>query len=222
MLVVGEAAVVEVGHQRAGALVAALAGAVDQAGGEVARVHEGAEGVFKAFGRPGVGLLIDVLHRVGSLKRGLVDDHAVRRHAQRIHVVVAVRALAGRHDGSVVGVDVGDGLVRPQIVERKHLAGSRPVRHQALRAFHDDVRGGLGLDGCGDLRVAVGVVEVFNGHLDVGVHGVESGEHFVYLFRIAPIADRERPEGDVRLGQRGGHRQHEQQAQKQGGKFLHG
>ena len=159
------------------ALVSALPAAVHDAGGIEARLGQRAKGAYKAVGGPGCGSpRPDTEARRRLQKRARSMTIAVRGHAQRVLVVLAVHALACGHDGLAGGADVGQGLLGPQVAQVQHLAGSAPVGHQTLRAFHDDVRGGAGLNGAGHLIVAGLIVKVLNRHADVGIHGVEIGD----------------------------------------------
>ena len=197
--------------------------AVHDAGGIEARLGQRAKGAYKAVGGPGAGLLVQILKRVGGFKSGAVDDHAVRGHAQRVLVVLAVHALACGHDGLAGGADVGQGLLGPQVAQVQHLAGSAPVGHQTLRAFHDDVRGGAGLNGAGHLIVAGLIVKVLNRHADVGIYGVEIGDDGIHRFGVGPVADGIGPQGDVHLFlSEGRHGQHHHEAQKQREQLFHG
>ena len=192
---VGELAAVQVVHQRAGALVAALAAAVDDGGGGDAGILQSLQGLFKVFGGPGA-VLVDVLQGACLLKHFLVDGHGVGGHAQGVLIVVAVGPLAGADHVFAGGGDVGHRLIGPQVVQGQHLALGAPVGDQALGAFHDDVGGGAGLDGGGDLVVTVGVVQVLHGDADLGVGFVELGDEAVHGSGVAEAADGVGPQGD--------------------------
>ena len=221
MVSVGELAGVQVGHQRAGALVAALAAAVDHGSGLIARFIQGVQSLQEVFGGPGVGGFVDVLERARGFKVVVVDDHAVGGHAQGIFVIDAFAVFAGRFHGGAGGDDVILG-VRPQIGDVQHLASGAPVGNQAFGAFHHDVGGGLGFDGGGHLVVAGGVVQILHLHLDFGMHGVEVGDDAVHGFFIAPAADGVGPQGDFHVLGHGEGGDHEHHAQEQSEQLLHG
>ena len=194
MLRVGELAGIQVGHQRAGALVAALAAAVDNAG-DVAGSLQRLASVDEALRGPGVGFFINVLQRVRRLEVLPVDDHAVRGHAQRILEILSVRVVArGFHRGA--GGDDVILRIRPQVADVQHFAGGAPVGHQALRAFHDDVRRGLRLDGAGHLIIAGGVVQILHIHRDFGMNSVEVGDDALHRGIVHPAADGIGPQGN--------------------------
>ena len=137
---------------------------------------------------------IDILHSTGSLKHGLVDGHAVRGHAERELVVSAGGILAG---GLNAGADVGLLVVGPQVAQIGHQALGAPVGNQTLGSFHDDVRCAAALDSGVDLVVAVGVVEVLDGDVDVRILGIEVCQQRINGRGIAPLADGVGPQRNV-------------------------
>ena len=191
---IGEGAAVHVVDDSAGALVAALAAAVDSANVGLAGIIDGLHSLQEVLGGPGVGVFVHVLHGVGSLKHGLVDGHAVGGHAEGILIISTVAALAG---GLNAGADVGLLLVGPQVAQVGHQALGAPVSNQTLGTFHDEVGCGAALDGGVDLVVAVGVVEILDGHVDVRILGVEVSQQLVDGIGITPLADGVGPQGDV-------------------------
>src|SRR5699024_10384824 len=67
---VGVGAAVQVVYQSAGALVAALAAAVNDGGGHnLAAVAQGLQSLHEVIGGPGTGLLINVLQSAGLLEQ---------------------------------------------------------------------------------------------------------------------------------------------------------
>ena len=191
---IGKGAAVHVVDDGAGALVAALAAAVDRADVGLAGVVDGLHSLQEVVGGPGVVLGIDILHSTGSLKHGLVDGHAVRGHAERELVVSAGGILAG---GLNAGADVGLLVVGPQVAQIGHQALGAPVGNQTLGSFHDDVRCAAALDSGVDLVVAVGVVEVLDGDVDVRILGIEVCQQRINGRGIAPLADGVGPQRNV-------------------------
>ena len=194
MLSIGEGAAVEVVDEGAGALVAALTGAVNVGNGlfviSIQRIDRGDE----VLGRPGVGVDVNILVGTGGHERVIVDRHAVGGHDQRILIACAIRVEAGRNAGRV---DLGLIGIVPHIGEINHVALRTPVGDKTLRSFHDEVGGGTALE-CGiDLIVAVGVVEILNSDGDAGVGGLERGDERIYGVGIAPAAYRVCPKGDA-------------------------
>ncbi len=63
--------------------------------------------------------------------------------------------------------------------------------------FHDQVGCAAALDGGVHLIVAVGVVQILHGHLDVGVLCVEAGDQLLHGLVIAPAADGVCPQLDA-------------------------
>ena len=143
-----------------------------------------------------MGVLVDVLHCVGSLKDGLVDGHAVGGHNQRILVSGAVVCEAGGQSGGVDFALVG---VVEQVSDVYHLALGAPVGNQTLGSFHNQVGGGVAFDSGVDLVVAIGVGQVLNGDLDAG-SGLEAGHQLVNGFLVAPATDGVGPQGDFGSG----------------------
>jgi len=194
VLSVGEGAAVQVVHQCAGALVTALADAVNSAnllaGVLVNSVHSLEEILG---GLPGVGVLVDVLHSVGSLEDGLVDGHAVSGHDQGILISGVVVGEAGGQSSSVDLLLVG---VVEQVSDVDQLALGAPVGDQTLGSFHDQVGSGVALDGGVDLVVAVGVGQVLNGDLDAG-SGLEVSHQSINSLLVAPTTDGVGPQGNL-------------------------
>ena len=139
-----------------------------------------------------MGVLVDVLHSVCSLKNGLVDGHAVSGHNQGILVSGVVVSEAGSQRGSVDFLLVG---VVKQVSDVDHLALGAPVGNQTLGSFHDQVGSLVALDGGVDLVVAVSVGQVFNVDLDAG-SGLEVSHQLVNGLLLAPAADGIGPQGD--------------------------
>ena len=194
MLSIGEGSAVEVVDEGAGALVAALAGAVNVGNGlfiiSVQRIDRGDE----VLGRPGVGVDVNILVGTGGHECVIVDRHAVGGHDQRILIARAVRVEAGRDAGRV---DLGLIGVVPHIGQIDHVALRAPVGDETLRSFHDEVGSGAALE-CGvDLIVAVGIVEILNSDGDAGVGGLKRGDERIDGVGIAPAAYRVCPEGDA-------------------------
>ena len=192
-----EVVAVEVVDEGAGALVAALRAAVDDAGsGDIdgagsGRVTDGRHGGYEIVGRPGAGLVVYVLEGVGGLKHLVVDGHAVGGEAQRVHVVGAVE-LADVADA--VG-DVGGGVV-PQVVKGDEQALAGVGADEALGALKDDVGSLVRGDGGGQTLVAVLVVDGVDDHGDVRVLLVEGSDDLVPRRSIGESADVERPHLD--------------------------
>ena len=137
---------------------------------------------------------IDILHRAGSLKHGLVDGHAVGGHAEGELIVSTGGILAGALHA---GADVSLLVIGPQVAQIDHQTLGAPVGNQTLGTFHNEVRGRAALDGGVDLIVTVGVVQILNSHMDVGVLGVEVRQQSVNRLGITPLADGVGPQGDV-------------------------
>ena len=191
MLRVGIGAAADVGDQSTGALVAALAAAVDAANVLVTGIIDGLNSLEEVFhGVPGVGLLVQVLQSTGFLEDIPVDGHAVGDHANGHLVNFAVGAGAGAQDTGVgvFGNDVG---------QVDHQTLGAPVGDQTLGAFHDDVGSLAAFDGGVDLIVAVGVVQVFNLDLDFGVRSVEIIQQSGDGCFVNPLADGVGPQGDL-------------------------
>src|SRR5699024_1734049 len=185
-------------HQSAGALVAALAAAVNDGGGHnLAAVAQGLQSLHEVIGGPGTGLLIDVLQSAGLLEQLVVDGHVVGGHAHGVLIVLAVGALAGVHNSLAGLADVSGGLFGPQVAQVNHQALGAPVGYQTLGTLEDDIGGVLGFDGGGNLIVAVGVVQVLHVDLDVGVLLVELGDEAVHSLLFLPGADGVGPQGDL-------------------------
>ena len=201
MCIVGEGAAVHIVDDRTGALIAALTAAVDSRHVLVAALVQGVNGVQEALGAPSVLIGVDVLVCAHFLDLGHVDGHAVCRHAQGVLVVVALVVVAGGVDGLV---DVLLGIIGPQVVQRGHDALRAPVGHQTLGAFHDEVGCAAALDGGVDLIVAVGIVQILDGHLDVRILCVEAGDQLLHGLVLAPAADGVCPQLDACAGGCGG------------------
>ena len=197
MRCIGEGAAVHIIDDGAGALIAALTAAVDGCHVLVTAVVQRVNGLQEAVGAPSVLVGIDVLICADFLDLGHVDGHAVCSHAQGILVVVASVILAGGLDGRV---DVLLGIVGPQIVQGSHDALLAPVGDQTLRTFHDQVGCAAALDGGVHLIVAVGVVQILDGDLDVGVLCVEAGDQLLHSLVLAPATDGVCPQLDARTG----------------------
>ena len=85
MIRIGEGTAVKIVDNGTGALVAALACAVDGAYGRAGIGMDSVDGVKESLGGlPGMSLLVNLLHGIGGLKHGLIDGHAVGGHADRI------------------------------------------------------------------------------------------------------------------------------------------
>ena len=194
---IGKGAAVHIVDDGAGALVAALTAAVDGCYVLVAALVQCVHSVQEALGAPGVLVSINVLVSAHFLDLGHVHGHAVCGHAQGVLVVVALVVAAGRLHRLV---DVLLGIVGPQIVQRSHNALGTPVGHQTLGAFHDQIGCAAALDGGVHLIVAVGVVQILHGHLDVGVLCVEAGDQVLDSLVIAPAADGVCPQLDACAG----------------------
>ena len=194
MLGVGKRAAVEVVDESTGALVAALAGAVDVADGLFVVGIQRIDRFDEVLGRPGVGLGVNVLVGTGSDERVIVDGHAVRGHDEGVLVAGAVSIEAGRNAGRVDFRLVG-GV--PHVGEIDHIALRAPVSNETFRPFHDEIGSGAAFERGVDLVVAVGVVKVFYGDGDAGVRRLERGDQGIDGVSIAPAADRVGPERDV-------------------------
>ena len=198
-----EVVAVEVVDEGAGALVAALRAAVDDAGsGDIdgagsGRVTDGRHGGYEIVGRPGAGLVVYVLEGVGGLKHLVVDGHAVGGEAQRVHVVGAVE-LADVADA--VG-DVGGGVV-PQVVKGDEQALAGVGADEALGALKDDVGSLVRGDGGGQTLVAVLVVDGVDHDFNVRILLIEGRDDLVPRSGVGESADVERPhlDGDLFAG----------------------
>ena len=180
MVRVGIGAGVQVGHKRAGALVAALAAAVDNTGGaDGAGVLHSLNGLEEILRRPGAVLQINILEGIGLLKYLVVDGHAVGGHAQGVLIVGPVGALAGVDHSFAHSGNVGGGGFVPQVAQIHHLAGGTPVGDQALGALHNDIGSRAAVDGGHDAVVAVGVVQILDIYRNVGIDCVKIGNHIV-------------------------------------------
>ena len=128
-----------------------------------------------------MGILIDVLHGVGLGKQVLVDAHAVGglANGQLVHSALGVGAGT---DGHVISTG-GD-----QVLQIHQVALGAPVGHQALGALEDQVGGVVGLDHAVDGLVAVGVVQVDQVDLHVGIHGVEVGDEGLHSGLVGHLA----------------------------------
>ncbi len=136
----------------------------------------------------------NVLVRAHFLDLGHVHGHAVCGHAQGILVVVA-RSRCGRQTPQMRRCP--SCVVGPQVVQRSHNALGTPVGHQTLGAFHDHVGCAAALDGGVHLVVAVGVVEVLDGDVDVRILGIEVCQQRINGRGIAPLADGVGPQRNV-------------------------
>ena len=193
----GEGAAVEVVDESTGALVAALADAVDSADGVAVLVIERLNGLEELLGGPGVGVLVDVLVGAGLDKGGVVDRHAVGGHDDGVLVGLAVFGEARGESG---GVDLGLVGIIEHVADVDHVAVGAPVGDETLGAFHDQVGSLLGGDGGVDLVVAVGVGQELDLDLDAGLGGEGVGQSLDDFF-VAPVADGVGPKGDLgRLG----------------------
>ena len=201
MSVVGESAAVHIIDNSAGTLVAALTAAVDGCHVLVAALVQSVNGVQEAFGAPGVLIGVEILVSAHFLDLGHVDGHAVCGHAQGVLVVVALVVVASGVDGLV---NVLLGVVGPQIVQRSHDTLCAPVGHQTLGTFHDEVGCAAALDGGVHLVVAVGVVQILNGHFNVRILCVEAGDELLHGLVLAPAADGICPQLDACAGCRAG------------------
>ena len=197
---IGEGAAVHVVDDGAGALVAALAAAINGCDVLVTAIVQCVNGLQEAVGAPGVLVGINILVCAHFLDLGHVDGHAVCGHAQGILVVVTGLVLAGGLDRCV---DILLGIVGPQIVQGSHDALLAPVCDQTLRAFHDQVGCAAALDGGVDLVVAVGVVQILDGDLDIRILCVEAGDQLLHSLILAPAADGVCPQLDACTGRSG-------------------
>ena len=194
MLGIGEGAAVHIVDDRAGALVAALAAAVDGCNILITAIVQCVNGLEEAIGAPGVLISINVLVCAHFLDLGHVHGHAVCGHAQGILIVVTGIVPAGGLNGSV---DVLLGIVGPQVVQGSHNALLAPVGNQTFGTFHDQVGCAAALDGGVDLVITIGVIQVLNGDLDVGIFCVEAGDQLLHSLVLAPAADGVCPQLDV-------------------------
>ena len=87
-----------------------------------------------------------------------------------------------------------------RVVQRGHDALRAPVGHQTLGSFHDEVGCAAALDGGVDLIVAVGIVQILDGHLDVRVLCIEAGDQLLHGLVLAPAADGVCPQLDACAG----------------------
>ena len=198
MVSVGVGAAADVGDQSAGALVAALAAAVDGANVLVAGIINSLNSLEEVFdGVPGAGLFVQVLQSAGSLEDIAVDGHAVGDHADGQLVQLAVGAGAGSNDG-LIGAGGND------VLQVDQQALGAPVGDQTLGTFHDDVGSLVAFDGGVDLVVTVGVVQVLDLDSDVGVDSVEIGDQLSDGSLIDPLADGVGPQGDLHGSGAGG------------------
>ena len=192
MVSIGEGAAVEVVDDRAGTLVAALAGAVDRRDIGILGGQQ-LDGFNELIGGPGVGVQIEILIGADGLEAIKVDGHAVGGHAEGIFIAGALLVEAG---GLNDGKDLCLVAVVPQIGYVDHIALGAPVGDQTLGTFHDEVGRGLALNGSVDLIVAVGVGQVLNRDLDAGIGGLKAGDQLVNDFGVAPAADGIGPQGE--------------------------
>ena len=187
-------AAVHIVDQSSGSLVAALACTVN-------RQHIFLSAVINRLyclqeilcGFPGIRGFIDILHRVRFLHVGLVDCHAVRYHAERIFIYLSVFAGAGVFYRFV---KIGCRVFRHNIGEIHHISLGAPVCNQSFRSFKDHIRCLSAFDRGIDLIVAVRVIKIFYGNLNIGILRVEVGNQCVDRSRIAPFADRICPKCD--------------------------
>ena len=196
MLSIGEGAAIEVVDDGTGALVAALAGAVDISYRLAVVLIESIDSIDEAFGGPGVRLYVYILVSAGCLESIVVDSHAVSRHNNRILIAGTVSGEAGGNTG---GIDLSEVFLIPEVSQVYHVAFGTPVCNQTLGAFHDEVRSSAAFESGVDLVVAVGVVKILNSDFDAG-GGFKICHQGFNCFRIAPFADRIRPEGDLCCG----------------------
>ena len=190
MLSVGIGAAADVGDQSAGALVAALAAAVDAADVLITGIVNSLNSLEEIIhGVPGVGFFVQVLQSTGLFKHIPVDGHAVGDHAHGHLVNFAVGAGAGAQHAGVgaFGNDIG---------QVDHQALGAPVGDQTLRSFHNDVGSLAAFDGGVDLVVAVGVVQILNVDLDFGMSCVEIIQQSGNGGFVDPLADGVGPQGD--------------------------
>ena len=156
----------------------------------MAVVVDGLNSLQEVLGGPGVGGLVDVLPGAGGLEQVAVDAHAVSGHAQGQLVDSAVSGGAGADDGLIGAVD-------DQIGQVNQVALGAPVGDQTLGTLEDDVGGSAGLDSGVDSVVTVGVVQVLDSHVDVGVDSVEVSDQAVDGSLVAPLTDGVGSEGDA-------------------------
>ena len=95
VLCIRECSAVQIVHQCSCSLIAALSCAVDSRYILLTTVIDCLDSLEEVFCRPGVIVEIKILKRIRVLENGLIDRHAVRDHAERILVILAVAALAG-------------------------------------------------------------------------------------------------------------------------------
>ena len=192
---VREGAAVHVVDKSTGTLVTALACAVDGCHIGLAAVIDCLHCLQEILGGiPGVVLLIQVLKGVCLLKHVPVDCHTVGDHAQRILINLAVRCRACGADRVI---QIRSGIPGHQIGEIHHESPCAPVGDQSLRSLEDQIRCLSALDGGVDLIVAVGVVEIFHGHLDAGILCIEIRDEGIDGCGVSPVSDRVGPERQV-------------------------
>ena len=191
---VGEGTAVEVVDQSTGTLVAALSGAVNSTDIFLTVSIQRLDCVDEAVGCPGVVFFIDVLESVSGLEQVVVDGHVVGSHADREFIVGAFRVVAGGFDR---GINFFRVIGRPQISEVDHQSFCTPVGNQTFRTFEDEVRSLTAFDSGVDLVVAIGVVQQFDGNMDVRIDFIELVDQSLDGFCVAPVADGVGPEGDV-------------------------
>ena len=187
-------AAVHIVDQSSGSLVAALTRAVNREHIFLAAVINRLDSLQEIIcGFPGIRGFIDILHRVRFLHVGLVDCHAVRYHAERIFIYLSVFAGAGVLNRFV---KIGCRVFRHNIGEIHHISLGAPVCNQSFRSFKDHIRCLSAFDRGIDLIVAVRVIKIFYGNLNIGILRVEVGNQCVDRSRIAPFADRICPKCD--------------------------
>ena len=219
---IGEMIGIEIGDQCACPLITALSATVDDAGGAEAGGNQSIKGGDEIIGGPGVGELVDILKGACGLKIVVVDDHAVRGHAEWIFVVDALGVPAGGFNGWTGGDDVrGDGVI-PEIRDVKHFACSAPVGHKPLRAFHDDIGHGVAVNGGSNQIVAGGVVKVSHADCNLRVNGIECVNDGADTFLAAPAANGIGPQGNLGFLGKDRSWNEEDEAEKQSDQLFHG
>ena len=228
MGIVGEGAAVQIGDQRAGALVAVLAGAVH--GGHILAVlvPQGLHRLGELLGGPGTTLQVDVLVGARGHEGIVVDGHALDVHGEGIGVALAVRGEADAPAGFVDLLLVG---VVPHVGQVGQHALSAPDLHQPIRLGQQDVGRHAAVHGGAETVVAGGLVQALHRHMDVGIHRVELGQQVVHRRLIGPVADGICPQRQLddalllvigcRVLTAGRHGQHQRQGQQECQQFFH-
>ena len=102
--------------------------------------------------------------------------------------------MAGGFDGRINFLGI---IGSPQIGKVDHQAFGTPVCNQTFRTFEDEVRSLSAFNSGVDLIITVGVVQQFDGNMDVRINFIELVDQSLDGFGIAPVPNRVRPKGDI-------------------------